>query len=259
MNSLKLAIMQPYFMPYIGYWQLINASDKFIPYSNVNFIKKGWINRNRIIRKDGSEYLFTIPLHKQSSNINICEIRIDNRTDWSKKLLFDIFYCYKSATYFDEFFPVLQNILCDSYEKISDLNCRSIQEVCSFLDIKTEIDCDNSRFFEMEEALKNIEENYSAMPELELTRPDKKTSRVLWMCRIENAKTYINPTGGQDLYSKEEFAKYNLNLEFLQTDDITYRQNTKSDNFVPYLSIIDVIMNNGKEETKMLLNKCHTI
>lgn len=226
---LKVAIMQPYFLPYIGYFQLINAVDVFILYDDVNFINKGWINRNNILVGNKAS-LFTIPLKEASQNKLIKEIEINQDGKWQNKLVKTIEQGYKKAPNFSDFFPVLSEIVNFSENNISKYIHNSILKICKYLEISTIISQSTTIF---------SNENLKAQ------------TRIIDICKQKKASQYINPIGGQELYQKFDFEKENIKLNFLKTYPIQYQQFTS--NFVPYLSIIDLIMFNEKSKIKSLL------
>ena len=250
---MRLAIMQPYFMPYIGYFQAISAVDKYILYSNLNFIKEAWMNRNRILLNDGRIYQFTVPLLHKSSNCLIRDIMVDNSKPWAKNLLTTISSNYKKAPFFEETYALIETLLSAEHHSLSSLNSTTLRAIANHLDIKTIIEDDNSRFLEMEDKLSRLDNGYDDFPFLKLTSPIRKVARVIEMCRLEGADLFINAIGGQELYSKNEFKQYGIDLYFIQTNEISYKQ--YKDHFEPNLSIIDVLMNNGKEGTKYLLKE----
>ena len=252
---MRLAIMQPYFMPYIGYFQAIAAVDKYILYSNLTFIKEAWMNRNRLLMRDGTIVLTTVPLHSKSSNSMIYDVEIDNTKPWREKFLRTIQMCYSRKPYYNQVYPLLADVLAQDYRLLKDLNAATIVAISRHLGITTVIETDNTPYLPMEQQLHDIESDYSPLPYLEKTRPIRKVARVIEMCRQEGADHFVNAIGGQQLYSQEEFAQYGIQLNFVQTHPITYRQDTKSGQFVPNLSIIDVLMNNGREGTQSLLNQ----
>ena len=184
---MKLAIMQPYFMPYIGYFQCISAVDKYILYGNLTFIKDAWMNRNRILLKNGKIQTISVPLQHKSSNTLINEILIDNSQHWQTKLLKTIYLNYKGSAFFEEMFPFFQSLLEKKYKYLFELNCESIQKIVSLLSIDTIIDADNSRFSEMELLLNSVDEKYSDVIPYLTTNPIKKVARVIEMCRRENS------------------------------------------------------------------------
>ena len=252
---MRLAIMQPYFMPYIGYFQAIAAADKYILYSNLNFIKKAWMNRNRLLARDGKIVLTTVPVCNKSSNTMIYNVEIDNSQPWKTKFLRIVQTCYSHSPYYDQVYPLLVDMLSPDYRWLNELNAATIIAISRYLDITTPIETDNTHYLFMEQQLQNIESDYSAFSYLEKTHPVRMVARVIEMCRNEGADHYLNAIGGQQLYSKDEFAQYGISLNFIQTNPIQYRQDTKLDEFVPNLSIIDVLMNNGREGTQSLLTQ----
>lgn len=249
---MKLAIMQPYFMPYIGYFQAISAVDKYILYSNLTFIKDAWMNRNRIRLKNGKVQTISVPLLHKSSNTLIYDTLVDNGQKWQEKLLKTLLLNYKGSKGFDEAFPLFQDMLSIKYETLTELNAETLRAICQFLGISTIIESDNSRFLDMENQLTEYDADKSVLPRL-VTQPEKKVARVLEMCRLEDCHDFVNAIGGQALYDKEEFAKYGVQLSFVHTNEFEYEQFGLP--FEPNLSIIDVLMFNGKEGTKRLLQE----
>ena len=252
---MKLAIMQPYFLPYIGYFQAIDAVDKYILYSNLNFSKRGWSNRNRILLKDGSIKTMTVPLLNQSSKSLNNSIKIVNDREWKSQLLKTIYLNYKGAIYFDDVYPYLKNLMDSSFEYLYQLNGFLIKNICNYIGIDTKIEYEElNKYSDLEEKLLEIDtNNYSQFQYMKKTNPEKRVARILEICRYENASTYINAIGGQTLYSKEEFAKYGVDLQFIKMDEFRYPQ--FSEDFEPNLSIVDVLMHNGSEGTKNLIKK----
>jgi hypothetical protein len=238
---MKLGIMQPYLFPYVGYFQLIHAVDKFILYDSVNYIKKGWINRNQIAMVNNGALAISVPVLKHSYQEKLSEVLIDNKSNWSKKLLNDIYYNYKKSDHFEEFFPILEKILQAPHTTISQLNCESLAAVADFLSIKSAIE---------QPALKYVGIEQSLMKD-EALGTYRKTKRIIEICRQEGATTYVNAIGGKAIYTKEEFKDQGVDLQFLETEQISYKQFSNS--FLPHLSIIDVIMHNGAEKTQQLL------
>jgi len=226
---MKIAIMQPYFLPYIGYFQLINAVDKFIVLDDVCFINKGWINRNRILIKE-RPYLFTVPLNEASQNRLIKDIEIFDDGKWRKKLIRSIELNYTRAPFFNEAFPLVKKIILQNNKSISNFILKSILAINSFLEIKTSIVGSSS-----------IYNNHHF----------KGEDRILDICKKEKASEYVNLIGGLDLYSKVKFNKEKIKIHFLRSKSIYYKQFLND--FIPSLSIIDVMMFNIKEDIKKML------
>ena len=225
---MTIGIMQPYFLPYIGYFQLIKEVDKYVIYDDVNYINKGWINRNNILL-NGQKYLFTLSLLGASQNKLINEIAVENN---QSKLLKTIENAYKKAPYFENVFAVIQSIFDYENKNLSKFVGNSIIQIADYLDIKTIF-------------------VYSS--EIEKDNTLKGQEKILQICKILGVTNYINTIGGQELYDKDIFKQNNIELHFLKTEMIEYKQ-FKND-FVPYLSILDVMMFNPIEEINVMLNK----
>lgn len=232
---MKVAVMQPYFLPYLGYFQLVNAVDKFVFFDDVNFIKKGWINRNQILQNTGT-YKFVIPLIKASQNRLINEIEISDYKAWREEFLKIVSFNYKKSPYFEMIYKWLSELLHGKeYLKISDLAVESVKSVAGLLGFSTQF-------------LLSSELNYKG------TNIVDGEGKILAICKLFNAKTYVNPKNGVELYDKSKFDMVGIDLKFILMQEITYKQN-KTDNFVPYLSILDVLMFNGIRDIKLMLDK----
>ena len=229
---MKLGIMQPYFFPYIGYWQLMNAVDRYVIYDDVAFIKNGWINRNRILINGAPAY-FNLPTAGAGSFVPINEVRLSGEKKLFDKLLKTLDNAYRKAPFFAETMPLVEAVMTSGGEYMAELLEFQIRAVAKHLGMKTEI------LVSSRDVAKNSE----------LRAQDK----VLDICRNLGATEYYNAIGGRELYDKAAFAGRGVALSFLSTADIVYKQ-YKND-FVPNLSIIDVLMFNGAETTGKLLNE----
>ena len=227
----KVAIMQPYFFPYIGYWQLMAIADKYVIYDDVNYIKQGWVNRNRILNKSQRkpEWL-TLELSKASPNKLINEIEIGEN---KKKVLNKIKANYGRAPFFKQIYPLMENALYFKEKNLSLFLENAIKVTATYLGIDTKkllrsstLDKDNSL---------------------------KGEAKVLDICVKLDAKVYINPIGGKDLYTPDSFAKEGIDLNFIYTEEISYAQ--FGGDFIKNLSIVDVLMFNGMEDTQKFLGK----
>lgn len=234
---MKLAIMQPYLFPYIGYYQLINLVDKFVVYDDVNFIKQGWINRNSIL-VNGKPYLFTVPLENQSSfsKINKTQIHSKFYPIWKKKFLKTIEQNYNKAPNFKEVFPLIQSTFDIESNSLSALATHSLKIVANYIGITTVFE-DSSAIYQNQDL--------------------SSQSRVLDICEKEKASVYINPIGGLELYSENDFVQHNIKLHFLKSETINYQQ--LGSEFVPNLSIIDVLMFNDINTIKGFLTNYELI
>ena len=229
-TEMKIAIMQPYIFPYIGYFQIMNAVDKFVVYDDVTYIKSGWINRNRIL-VNNSENMFTFPLKNASSNILIKDIEISSNYKLIKKLLKTLEQNYKKAPYYEKIFYLISDIINMEVRFIRDMHLKSFQLINQYLGVETSIISSSTIY------------NNSQM---------SGEQRILDICLQENASHYINPIGGEELYSKESFMNNRIKLNFLKTKEVKYSQ--FNNEFIPSLSIIDVMMFNSVSEIKNMLN-----
>jgi hypothetical protein len=251
---MRLAIMQPYFFPYIGYFQLINAVDKFMLYENVDIRKKSWMTRNIILPKGGELLTIFVPLENHHSSKPIREIRILPSIKWRENLLNKLFYGYKNAVFFDETFPLLCQLIAYEDDRLHAFNCNSIIQICMHLEMTTTITFEHSYYLEMENVLcRTFALEYKNVMETSSNMPDKKTARIINICKHEGATDYYNAIGGTELYKKSDFAAAGNTLSFIKTNAFTYTQFNCS--FMPNLSIIDVLMHCGKAKTKCLLEE----
>ncbi len=224
--------MQPYFFPYIGYFQLINAVDEFVIYDNIKFTKKGWINRNRILVNNAEEYM-TIPLKKGSDFLHVNQRFLsDSWVDDRKKLMNKIIESYRKAPQFEEVYPLFESCLNKDDDNLFAFIYCSLKEILSYLSINTKIVV--SSFLQIDHSL-------------------KAEDKVIAICNALNASTYINPIGGIELYSKERFNSNGIELHFQKSNQIVYSQ--FQNEFIPWLSILDVLMFNTKIEIKEYLNE----
>jgi hypothetical protein len=228
---MKVGIMQPYFLPYIGYFQLLNAVDIFVVYDNIEYTKKGWINRNRILVNGKDEY-FTIPIKKDSDFLNINQRFLAETFEKDKiKILRKINESYRKAPFYEQGNYLIEDILSFKSFNLFEFIFNSIIKICYYLDISTQI---------------------VRSSEISIDHSLKSEKKVISICNFFKTNTYINSIGGIELYSKVEFKKNNLELIFLKTHKIEYKQFDYT--FVPLLSILDIIMFNSKDQIKSFLN-----
>ena len=221
--------MQPYFLPYIGYLQLISAVDLFIVYDNIKYTKKGWINRNRLLQND-NDVMFSLPLKKDSDSLNVCEREL--AADFNRnKLLHQFKNAYRHAPYFTQTFPLIEQVVDYDQSNLFEFLHHSIVKVCEYLGITTKIEISSS--INIDHALKNQD-------------------KVLALCEVVSASVYVNAIGGIDLYSKETFHDKGLALKFIQSQPFEYPQFGQA--FVPCLSIVDAMMFNSRETIQTYLS-----
>ena len=223
---MNVGIMQPYFLPYIGYWQLINAVDIYVIYDDVNYIKRGWINRNNILVND-EPYLFTLSLSKASQNKLINEIEIEGD---QTKLIKTFQSVYKKAPFFNDVSGILEQIFDYRDMNLARFVGNSILIIADYLGLKTafmyssEINKDNSL---------------------------KGQDKIIEICKILKTTDYYNAIGGTMLYNQSDFEASGIQLHFMKSQSIAYKQFNNL--FVPYLSILDIMMFNSAEQIKTIL------
>jgi hypothetical protein len=228
--------MQPYIFPYIGYFQLMNTVDEFVVYDNIEFTKKGWINRNRVLVNGKDEYI-TLTLKKDSDYLHIKDRFLADTWEIDrKKIINRIIESYRKAQNFAAAFEVIERCILYQDKNLFNFLLHSLLQVNEYLDIKTKLVKSSS---------------------IEINHRLKSEEKVISICKAKNATTYINPIGGVDLYNKNNFYKEGIHLQFLQAKNITYTQ--FKNEFIPWLSIIDVMMFNSKEGVKELLTKGYVL
>lgn len=219
---MRVAIMQPYFLPYIGYFQLIAAADLFIVYDNIKYTKKGWINRNRILLND-TDSIFSLPLKKDSDALDVVQRELAADFD-PGKLLNQFCGAYSRAPYFAQTFPLLERVMQCGERNLFRFIHHSIISVCRHLGLATEFRISSS---------------------IAIDHGLKGQDKVLALCEAVGASTYVNAIGGMELYSRATFGGRGIELKFLQSKSFEYLQFGNA--FVPWLSIVDVMMFNSPE------------
>lgn len=220
--------MQPYLLPYIGYFQLIGQVDNFVLYDDVKYTKKGWINRNRILQ-DGHPVTITLPLKSSSDFLEIGQRRIADSFR-AVALLNKVANAYRKAPFFDETWPLLESILTHEEPNLFGFLSNSIAAICAHLELGTQL---------------LISSHIKIDPSL------RGQDRVIALCRKIGATTYINPIGGKELYSQDAFGEARIRLQFLRSRLSPYPQETHT--FVEALSIIDVLCYIGQKQTADLV------
>lgn len=217
---MKIGIMQPYFFPYIGYFQLINAVDLFVVYDNIKYTKKGWINRNRMLQ-NGKDVIFSLPLKNDADSLNICERQL--AADFNRDKLLNKFKGeYLHAPYFAKTLPLVEQIVRYEEANLFRFLHYSIAKTCEHLGITTKI---------------------RVSSDIAIDHNLKNQDKVLALCEAVGASSYVNAIGGMVLYSKEAFLDKGIKLTFCRSRPLKYTQ--FSNDFVPWLSIIDVMMFNS--------------
>lgn len=231
MKHQAVAVMQPYFFPYIGYFHLIKSVDLFVSFDDVNFIKKGWINRNTIL-SNNSGHQITLPIQKMSQNKKINESYIFEHQKQKNGLLRLIIDSYKrKAPFFEENIGKIQALILSNEDNIAIYNTKNLQNLSEYLEIKTKF------IFSSQ-----VPQDISATGE----------NKILNIVKHFGANTYINASGGVNLYDKKFFSDHNIKLKFVPSYPVIYHQGTNQ--FIANLSIIDVLMYAGRSKLIEFLN-----
>lgn len=226
---MKLAVMQPYVFPYLGYIHLMSAVDEFILLDDVQFIAQGWIHRNQIL-VHGKPHLFTIPIQQHSLSTPISEVRLSKFERFCEKFFKTLEAAYRKAPFYDETRELVHCALAPGVERISVLAERTLMLLSEQLGMGASILRASS--FALPDSLRGVE-------------------RVLKLCELRSARTYVNASGGTELYRAADFESRGIELKFVESRFREYPQ--FSGTFVPHLSILDVLMFNGREGTRALL------
>lgn len=230
MRPKKIAIMQPYFLPYLGYFQLINLVDEFVVYDNIKFVKGSWLNRNRILENESPSYI-TLPLKKDSNCLNVNErILANDFKSHKNKILSRIQNSYRKAPYYDRVFPVIEKLFSYDSNNLFEFTLNAITTICDVL---------------------NIGANIRISSTIEIDHGLKAEKKVISLCEALKGNHYINPEGGFQLYDKKHFKQHQIRLDFLKFKPTVYQQNFSG--FESHLSIIDVLMFNSLEEINSFL------
>jgi hypothetical protein len=223
---MRLAIMQPYFFPYIGYFQLINAVDTFVIYDDVNYINRGWINRNNLLCQ-GSAKKITLETEGASQNKLINEIGVGKNRN---KLLKMIAHCYSKASLYEVVYPLIEEILLQDEEVLSKFLAKGLRVICEYL---------------------GLDPTWVVSSDLYKDNNLRGQDKIIAICDELGAKQYVNLPGGRSLYDNKKFEEKGVKLLFIEPGDVEYRQS--STNFIPNLSIIDVLMFNDQRQCKLML------
>lgn len=230
---MRVGIMQPYFFPYLGYFSLIKHTDKFILLDKVQFIRHGWIERNRILKQSGGWNYISVPLQKHHRNILISDITINNEENWKQRIISQLGY-YKGAANYYKIVKLVKYIFEHEFQSIVELNYYAMRIVCEYLKINTPIDI----FSEMN---------------LQINPPLASDEWALNICTsIQEATEYWNPINGIHFFDRQKYFIKDIDIHFQRMNITRYEQ--KNYEFEPWLSILDVMMFNSVEDINIMLD-----
>lgn len=231
---MTLGIMQPYFFPYLGYFDLINKSDNWIIFDTPQYIRHGWVNRNRILHPSSGWQYVIVPVKKHQRETPINEIEISYQENWQDRILGQLNHYKKNAPYYENTIEFLKSCFKKELLLLSEFNALILSKICNLLGIHFEI------------------EIFSKM-DLNLGHVENPGEWALKICQAKGADKYLNPPGGESIFDKNEYKSKNIDLVIQDFKNLTYP--VKGYDFVPDLSIIDVLMWNKPEDIKNYLDK----
>lgn len=231
----RVSVMQPYIFPYLGYFQLIAASGNFVCYDDVNFIKQGWINRNRIL-VNGQPFTFTIPCKGISSNVFIHDVKVDRDKKEYSSFLKTLELAYRKSPFFADVFPLIEELWQTRFDSIASLAKASLELCSDYLEIST-------RFYVSSESFPGLTDLYRA-------------DRLIHIVKALDGQAYLNLSGGKDLYEKQYFEERGVDLWFHKISEIPAYPQQQTQQFHPHLSVLDLMMNIPKSEVQFLLMQC---
>lgn len=227
--KMKLGIMQPYFFPYIGYFQLLKAVDTFVFYDDVQYTKRSWINRNRV-QHDGKPRWFTVPVLGASQSRRIDEVRVSGDSAWRRKMIRGLEESYARAPHRARVVEIVRTVFESPAVSIAELARTSVELVAQYLGIGCHIVPSSSAY-----------EN----------RQLRGQERIVDICRREDATCYVNLPGGRTLYDDQGFQSLGIELCFVEPRAMSYYQGLAQ--FLPNLSMLDVLMWCSLTEARALL------
>ena len=235
---MKLGIMQPYFFPYIGHFQLIHATDHYIFFDTPQYERRGWMNRNRIINlREGSTYI-SVPVVKAPQQTSLLDIKINNKEPWKDKIISQLEVYKKIAPYYSQTTEFVASVLEMAKDSLAELNILSITETCKYLSLDIHWDV------------------FSKM-DLNISKTCLPDEWALEITKALHYEEYINAPGGQAFFNPDKYASAGIKLSFIQPDPVEYVQ--KIGRFEPNLSIVDVLMYNSIDEVRDMLTQYHLI
>jgi hypothetical protein len=230
---MKLGIMQPYFFPYLGYFDLINCTDHWIVFDTAQYIRHGWVNRNRILHPTKGWQYIIVPLQKHALRTSIEEVCISEASQWRTKIIGQLAHYQKRAPYFRQVMGLVEECLEQKENRLSMLNVKILERVCDYLDLKF---------------------SYQFFSEMKLDLPTVNAPGdwALHISQALGASEYVNPPGGENILDRQAFASAGIQLTIRDFPPMVY--SCRGYEYEPNLSIIDALMWNTPEDIKAYLD-----
>jgi hypothetical protein len=226
--------MQPYAFPYLGYYQLINYADQWVVFDDVQYITRGWINRNRILHPESEKewQYFTIPARKHNNKTLINAIEINHELQWKQELLGKLSFYRKKAPFYQEAVNLVEDCLDFDSDDLSPWLVSALEKTCEYLGIP-------------------FRYSIFSRSEIDVAKIEHAGHWALEIADSMGANEYVNPPGGVSIFKEREFLDRGIELQFLRPKLNAYAQ--KRHSFVPGLSILDVIMWNEPDSIRLML------
>lgn len=247
---MSIAVMQPYFFPYLGYFQLLHAADNLILYPHVQYVHRSFVSRNRYLRSQTEQPYFGPQIEKQGRRGLISGVKVRGNQEWREKTLARIRNNYSRAPFFKQVEKLFSEIILYPSDFLAEINTYGILLICEYLGLEHKLDLNVGRYLEIEREL-SLETQEKTDNSVAL---DEKHRRIIKLCTVNKTSTYINPIGGKQIYNVDLLARNNVKIRFLKSLLPAYpQQRVKS--FVPAMSIIDILFNCEKEHILEMLNE----
>jgi hypothetical protein len=228
---MRIGILQPGYLPWLGFFEQMYKSDVFVIYDDVQYDKEGWRNRNRIKTSNGVQWL-TVPVHVNFTGRSLInEIRIDKKVNWRKKHLSSIKQNYSRAPFFEQYIDIFEDAYSRGWEYLVDIDIHFIIKIAECLGMKD----------------KRIVRSST------LNVKGDRIERLINICKIFKADTFYEGASGRNYIDENYFAEYGIKMEFQDYKHPVYKQ--LYGDFVPYLSVIDLLLNHGEESLSILANE----
>ena len=226
-KSMRVTILQPSYLPWLGFFEQMHRSDQFVLYDDVQFTRRDWRNRNRIRVQEGSVWLTVPVIQKNKYEQSLLETKIDNSTSWKRKHLESIRCHYSKTPFFDLYFPWCEKTFNREWDFLLDLSLETIQYLKGELKINTPL-----------------------LRSSELGVPGNNTDRLISICKQLGATQYLSGESARNYISEKDFSDQGIELEYQEYQHPEYPQ--RYEGFVPFLSTIDLLFNCGDKSMDFL-------
>lgn len=214
--------MQPYFFPYLGHFELIDRTDRWIVFDVVKYNRKSWMNRNRILHPEQGWQYISVPVHHAPLGTPISDIRLVSRNQTRDQILRQLAHYRRFAPYYQQVCGLVREAFNrDGSDRLADLNVDTLATVCAYLDIR-------------------FEPEFCSRMHLDLSRIVHAGDWALEICDQLGAGEYLNPPGGKGIFNPEEWKARNISLRFTDLPNFRYACHPYA--HVEHLSILDVLM-----------------